>query len=369
MVGRLFGAALHRLGVVGRLQTLWRQDVQKAVADRPALQQALQTLAETQRKHWTAGKESHARVEQLTAQLAELTEACRKLERRAYCLEQVITRNRSEADRLRDFRLAIDSGALARHVAHAIATAPLTQDPAPMLTIDRMFPDEVYETLVAAIPPVDAFVVKDRSKANYHSRRPHMAVPDLSHLVWSYLDEDLIPGTIVPAVAQRFSAFVTGYCRDLFGAEVGADVAALPLEPTQGRLMLRRRGYHLDPHLDPKRVLLTALLYFARPGDSEAHGTAFYRVDGHVERDHATTYYPQQAGHRCEFVRAVPFRRNTAIVFLNTAAHGADIPATEPKGLERYAMQFYIGPPVAALKALLHRLPESQQRSWAQLLD
>jgi len=187
--------------------------------------------------------------------------------------------------------------------------------------------------------------------------------------VWSYLDEDLIPGTIVPAVAQRFSAFVTGYYRDLFGAEVGADVAALPLESTYGRLMLRRRGYHLDPHLDPKRVLLTALLYFARPGDSEAHGTAFYRVDGHVERDHATTYYPQQAGHRCEFVRAVPFRRNTAIVFLNTAAHGADIPATESKDLERYAMQFYIGPPVDALKALLHRLPESQQRSWAQLLD
>ena len=349
MVGRLFGAALHRLGVVGQLRTLWRQDIQKSVADR----QALQPPAETERKHWTAGEESHARVEQITAQLAELTEACRKLERRAYCLEQVITRNRSEADRLRDFRLAIDSGAIARHVAHAIATAPLTQDPAPMLTIDRMFPDEVYETLVAAIPPADAFVVNDRSKANYHSRRPHTAVPDLSHLVWSYLDEDLIPGTIVPALAQRFSAFVTGYYRDLFGAEVGADVAALPLEPTKGRLMLRRRGYHLDPHLDPKRVLLTALLYFARPGDSEAHGTAFYRVDGHVERDHATTYYPQQAGHRCEFVRAVPFRRNTAIVFLNTAAHGADIPATEAKDLERYAMQFYIGPPVDALKALL----------------
>ena len=132
--------------------------------------------------------------------------------------------------------------------------------------------------------------------------------------------------------------------------------------------MLRRRGYHLDPHLDPKRVLLTALLYFARPGDSEAHGTAFYRVDGHVERDHATTYYPQQAGHRCEFVRAVPFRRNTAIVFLNTAAHGADIPATESKDLERYAMQFSGRYAHRVLKGIGHNVPQEAPEAFAQAI-
>jgi hypothetical protein len=291
------------------------------------------------------------------------------LERRAHGLEQVIVRNRREAARLRDFLQAVDGGSLAHHVARAITTAPLVEDPAPMLTIDRLFPDDVYDTLIAAIPPAEAFILKDRTKADYRTQRPQVAVSDLTQTVWSHLDDDLIPRTMVPAIAQRFAPFVRAYYQSLFGTEIGTDVAALPLQATDARLMLRRPGYHLDPHLDPKRVLLTTLLYFARPGDSETHGTAFYRVDGHVVRDHATTYYPQQAGHRCELVRVVPFRPNTAVVFLNTAAHGADLPTAAPKDLERYALQFYIGPPLDALRGVVRRLPETQQRAWAQLLD
>lgn len=43
--------------------------------------------------------------------------------------------------------------------------------------------------------------------------------------------------------------------------------------------MLRRPGYRLPPHVDPKRRLLTGILYLARPGDSDEYGTQFYRVD------------------------------------------------------------------------------------------
>jgi hypothetical protein len=132
--------------------------------------------------------------------------------------------------------------------------------------------------------------------------------------------------------------------------------------------MLRRPGYHLDPHLDPKRVLITGLLYFPRPGDSEEHGTSFYRIDGRVVRDHATTYYPGVAGHVCELARTVPFRPNTAVVFLNSAAHGADLPVDMPKTHERYALQFYVGPPIERLRAVLRRLPDAEQRPWRELL-
>jgi hypothetical protein len=186
--------------------------------------------------------------------------------------------------------------------------------------------------------------------------------------MWSYLDEDLIPRTIVPAIARRFAPFVLPYYTGLFGPETGAQVAALPLEATDARLMLRRPGYHLDPHMDPKRVLMTGLLYFARPGDSDTHGTTFYRVKGQVTRDHASTYYPAAAGQPCELVRTVPFRRNTALVFLNSVAHGADIPASEPADLQRYALQFYVGPRVGALREVLRGLPEPAQRPWAELL-
>ena len=334
-------------------------------ADARALQKKLKAEAGAQKGR---SRETAAAVEHLTGQLAELAEICRRLERRAHGLEQVIVRNRRDADRLSEFRRRVNDGSIARHVADAIAAAPLFDDPAPMLAIDGLFPDAVYDIFVAAIPPVDAFSVKDRHKADFRARKPQAIVPDLADAAWSFLDEDLIPRTIVPAIARRFAPFAERYYAELFGPDMGTRVAALPLEATDARLMLRRPGYHLDPHLDPKRVLMTGLVYFARPGDSDAHGTTFYRVSGPVTRDHASTYYPAAAGHQCELVRAVPFRRNSALVFLNSVAHGADIPATEPKDLERYALQFYVGPPVGALRELVRALPEPVQRTWAQLL-
>jgi hypothetical protein len=60
--------------------------------------------------------------------------------------------------------------------------------------------------------------------------------------------------------------------------------------------MLRRPGYHLDPHLDPKRVVFTCLIYFARPGDSEAYGTSFYRINGTPKIDRTSTFYPESQG-------------------------------------------------------------------------
>jgi hypothetical protein len=63
--------------------------------------------------------------------------------------------------------------------------------------------------------------------------------------------------------------------------------------------MLRRRGYHLDPHLDPRRVVFTTLIYFARPGESEAYGTAFYRMSAMPNIDRTSTFYPESQGIRC----------------------------------------------------------------------
>jgi hypothetical protein len=47
-------------------------------------------------------------------------------------------------------------------------------------------------------------------------------------------------------------------------------------------------------------------------------------------------------------VETIPFRANTALVFLNAGgAHGADIPVTAPAMTERYAYQFYVRPIVS----------------------
>ena len=195
-----------------------------------------------------------------------------------------------------------------------------------------------------------------------------MPVPELTRTVWRHFDESLVPDTMAPAIAQRYAPYVATYYERLLGHSVGRQVAQLPLVATPARLMLRRRGYHLEPHLDPKRVLLTVLLYFARPGDSEEYGTTFYRVDGDIMREHSTTYYPMQAGHRCHLVRVVPFKPNSGVVFLNSQAHGADLPITAPRNVERFSYQAYIGPPVKELAALLRQLPEADRRAWVKQL-
>jgi hypothetical protein len=62
----------------------------------------------------------------------------------------------------------------------------------------------------------------------------------------------------------------------------------------------------------------------------------------------------------------VPFRRNTALVFLNChGAHGASIPDdAEPADLQRYIYQFRIGPTKAAIQKLVAMLPEERRSSW-----
>ena len=130
--------------------------------------------------------------------------------------------------------------------------------------------------------------------------------------------------------------------------------------------MLRRPGYHLGPHRDPKRAMLTCLLYLAREGDSEAHGTQIFRVRDDSEASYKQTYYPGAEGRECELVKVVPFKPNTMLVSLNsTGAHGATIPADAPSDLERYTYQFYVAPLNEALAALIKSLPSPKRAMWS----
>jgi hypothetical protein len=170
----------------------------------------------------------------------------------------------------------------------------------------------------------------------------------------TFLEEALIPRMMVPALLEKLTPYIRDFYIREYGSERGPALAAIPHEATRGRLMLRRPGYHLDPHLDPKRVVFTCLLYFARPGDSEAYGTTFFRMSGTPTIDRTNTFYPETQGIRCDPVKMVPFRPNSAVAFLNWGgAHGADIPKDAPKDTERYSYQFYVSPEPSALAALV----------------
>jgi len=137
--------------------------------------------------------------------------------------------------------------------------------------------------------------------------------------------------------------------------------------------MIGSPGYHLEPHIDPIRVLFTVMLYLptepAVPGQ-EAFGTQFFRIAGHFETTDHRALYPEREGLACEHVLTAPYRANHLMVFLNRdAAHGAHVPKAGPKGgadagFERRAYRFYIRPEPAPLAQLVERLPAAAKARW-----
>ena len=253
---------------------------------------------------------------------------------------------------------AVDAAALDRervgaHVQRAVASARMETDPSAHIVINDLTPQDTYRALIDGIPPRIFFSQRDDEKQNLKLSQIGVA-PDWTLETLGFIEQQLIPRMMVPALLKKFETHIRDFYVREYGSEQGPQLAAIPHEATGGRLMLRRPGYHLDPHLDPKRVVFTCLIYFARSGDSEAYGTSFYRINGTPKIDRTSTFYPESQGLKCDVVKMVPFKANSAVAFLNYGgAHGADIPRTAPRDTERYAYQFYVSPEPGALAAIV----------------
>jgi hypothetical protein len=253
----------------------------------------------------------------------------------------------------------LDAPRVAAHVAAAIASARVETDPSVHVIIDNLLPADTYQALIDGIPPRLFFTQREDSKQNLKLDQIEIA-PELTIRTLVFLENQLIPQMMVPALLRRFAPHIREFYVREYGPERGEMLAAIPHAATGGRLMLRRRGYHLDPHLDPRRVVFTTLIYFARPGESETYGTSFYRMSAMPKIDRTSTFYPETQGIKCDLVKLVPFRANTAVSFLNYGgAHGADIPKDAPADLERYAYQFYVSPDPAALAVVTGETEEA----------
>jgi hypothetical protein len=344
---------LNTIGVLPYLRRRWRDDQQRSSDKVEArFDRHMATVA--------------ARFERLDKRLDDLPRApadtgerlrvleqgLKALTRKAYRLEVALRFNAEHRER-RHGAHVFDEGRLAEHVAAAMDRTRLDCDPMAHVVVDGLLPPETYDALVDAIPPASFFSDADTSKQNFKVNAKDLA-PEWTLTALGFLEDVVIPAMIVPALMRMFEAHILATYVRKYGETLGAHVAALTHIATAGRLMLRRPGYHLDPHLDPDRVVVTCLIYFARPGDDEAYGTSFYRIDGNPVIDRRNTFFPESQGHRCDLVKTAPFRPNSAVAFLNAGgAHGAGIPKSAPEGTERYAYQFYVSPEPTALAALI----------------
>jgi hypothetical protein len=315
-------------------------------------------------------KEVRKDVRRLTNRLTDLeaareadAEVLRDAGRTARQLKLVSVLNRRQQAEVARLPAILDEARITEHVRRAVAAAPLLTDPYEHIVVERVLPDAVYELLMRALPPEEFFDDRDRIKQNLTF--PMEVGPTLSMLAWEYMDGVIAREIIRPAVLEKFHAPLQRHFQSVFGDAFVEQANAMPQSAHGGRLMLRRPGYHLSPHRDPKRAMLTCLMYLAREGDSEAHGTQIFRVHGDGEATYKTTYYPEEEGRTCELVKVVPFRANAMLVSLNSqGAHGATIPADAPAELERYTYQFYVAPHNEALSALIKSLPAEQRAMW-----
>lgn len=360
---RIVKRSVARTGMAARVRGLWRGDVEREVK---ALGRELRTNARRETKALTAAVETLTHtVQRLEQQLADVAAQQAKAERR---VGQFMATARLDERQQRDVASLpgiLDVESVSAHTRSAIARAPLVQHPFPHVVVEGLVPDALYRMMLRAIPPVEFFGDADPTKQNL--RIPIDRGPALATRVWEFVDDVVARRVIVPAVVEKFHAELDRHFAALFGDAFVERARALPQAPSGGRVMLRRPGYRLAPHRDPKRTMLTCLLYLAKPGESEAYGTELYDVSEDREASYTQTYYPEQAGARCTLAGMVPFRPNSMLAFMNgSGAHGAHIAGDAPAGLERYAYQFYVGPSAEDLATLLAELPDERRALWQE---
>jgi hypothetical protein len=337
---------LTRTGLGDYLGRLWRPDVEDAL--KPVRKDVRLLLSQ---------------VEALEASLEHTRQLAARADRMAAQVKLAAVLNREQCHTIARAKELLDPARVGTHLRAAIESASIVLEPYEHMVVEDLLPPEVYDLLIDAIPPEPFFDDHDPIKRNL--RFPMDLGPTLSAMVWGFFDEVVTDQMIKPAVLERFADPLRRHYESIFGAECRARATAMPHRVNSGRLMLRRRGYHLDPHRDPKHSMLTCLVYFARPGDDEAFGTQIFSVANDSDADYKQTYYPEQAGHPCTLVKVVPFRPNSMLVFLNSrGAHGATIPADAPESLARYSYQFYVGPEKEALGSLVRQLPDERRRMW-----
>lgn len=173
----------------------------------------------------------------------------------------------------------------------------------------------------------------------------------------------IAPRMIAPAVLEKFREPLHFWLEANLVSGALTVLERTQMACTDGRILLRGRGYYIPPHRDPQWGFITCLLYLARPSDDSSRGTQFYSVEADGEASHTKPH--RIPADRCRLEATVEFRPNRTLIFLTSAgAHGAQIPADAPESLERYLYQFRIGPGREQIRTLLASLPEDRRGAW-----
>ena len=303
------------------------------------------------------------RAERLEARVKSLEESLSTVSLREAQLAAIYRADRDLAGDVATLPAVLDLPAIAAHTRRALERATLHADPFPHMIVDDVWPEPFYEALLKGLPPPELFA--DRPINKRRMVVPFEWAPQYGTHVWNFLVQHVLDSVIAPVLVEKFKQPLGEWLLANWPLPPDAPTDRVRFQSTDGRILLRHRGYLIPPHRDPKWGLITCLLYLARPGDSESWGTQLYSVESDTEAPSVAAYWIK--GDRCVLQKDVPFRRNSMLIFLNShGAHGATIPAdAEPADLERYMYQFRIGPTAGSIRELMSLLPEERKPLWA----
>jgi len=302
-------------------------------------------------------------MSELAAAVSQLNQTIAKLALRESQLRAIMEADAALEDANAKLDDIVGDASVAQHVRDAVAGSKLRLDPFPHVIVKNLFPAALYKALIKGLPPVELF---DDQPVNHQQLLVPLSMgPLYSRRVWKFLCREIVPKALAPAMVERFKAPLEDWITTNWPA-----LAANPFGPpmdmsnSSGRIMLRRRGYTIKPHRDPKWGFLTCLIYLARPGDPEQWGTQLYAVDEDQEDKGASPHWVDPK--RCRLVKEAPFKANSALLWLNSVgAHGAFVPDDAPADLLRYAYQFRVGPSNDNLATLLDLLPSERRAMWS----
>lgn len=302
-----------------------------------------------------------AQHERLESRLTSLGREVSELRLRESQLRAVAQRDVELERRLPQLADVLDEPSTATHVRDRVAAAPLHLHPFPYTIVDDLLPRRLYEALLEGIPPAELFA--DRPFNKRQVGVPLTMGPLYSRRVWHFMGKTVAPRMMTPPVLEKFRKPLDMWLEANLVPGALAILEQMRMACTDGRILLRGRGYHIPPHRDPKWGFITCILYLARASDDSGLGTQLYSVDADGEASHAKPHWIP--ADRCRLEATVEFRPNRALIFLNsTGAHGAQIPADAPESLERYLYQFRIGPQREQIRTLLAALPEDRRSAW-----
>jgi len=266
------------------------------------------------------------------------------------------------ADRLPAFQSRIDRDRVQAHVHAAVNAATLHRDPCPYLAIDDLLPDDLYDEMLSALPSPVFF--KRHDKTREEMQVPFIFAPAFSRLVWDFFMTTVVEQTLVPALTQKFQPALDEFLATTWPSLGTWSESQLSLRVGNSRLLLRRPGYVIRPHRDPRWAFLTCLIYLQKRGADHIYGTQMYRLKHEREATHNSPFWVDER--ECELVRDIPGGRNSALVFLNsTGVHGASIPPDAPADLERYVYQVQLSPDEPTRRRLIDLLSGAKKSGWA----